>query len=249
MNELSQTNQPTTQMPVYQNDDIKKQNQLLKVALSFMFIFILILSGAVAYLFTQKKTVETQEEPTARIGSNTQPSSLPTTLPSPVVKQSPDANTLKDWVTYKDDQNNYSFQHPARYKRQKPVGEAEPDGEAVFYAKSKADMFFIDVTKFTGSLEAFIQKYTTFDSSMKANVVTLNITSPLGEMETHVKLANTEVTFYKHVNHYDQSVNPGAIDIISYTGFFIIGNNGYILRLNNSTDKLIELTDMISTFK
>lgn len=77
MNESLPIDQPTPQTLLNQNDEIKKQNQLLRIALSFMFVFVLILSCAVIYLFTQKKTVETQEEPVAQLEGNTQPTTQP----------------------------------------------------------------------------------------------------------------------------------------------------------------------------
>jgi len=234
MNENLTQTQPSVnpQTPV---DSTPVQSQKNKKSLVLMIIIHLIAVVVIGYLIYQNIQLKTQiikSEPTP-IASLT-----PTVLPS--------TDPTVDWKTYNDTKFNFSFKFPIRYKIEKPTQEAVPEGEFGFNAGSKEDRFWIDAVFFSGTLEQFVSKYTAYDSGAKIIMTNLNVSTPLGES---VNQGNTAIHLYKYINHYDQNVNPGAKDIISYTGFFVSNNFGYILRSVNVTDNLPDFVQILSTFK
>lgn len=169
-------------------------------------------------------------------------STVPNSTPSPSNTPDPTAN----WKTYTDKKFSFSFRYPARYTIEKGIMEAIPEGEASFNAGSKEDRFWVDAVYFDGTLSQFINKYTAYDSGVKIVMTNLNISSPLGEL---VNQNNSNVRIYQYTNHYNQAINPGAKDIIAYTGFIVSNNFGYILRSANVTDNMQEFSQILSTFK
>jgi len=74
----------------------------------------------------------------------------------------------------------------------------------------------------------------------------LNVSTVLGDL---VKQDNPSIAVYKYVNHYDQKVNPGAQDIITYTVFLVQNNKGFIIRASNMFDNLTEIIQLVSSIK
>jgi hypothetical protein len=163
-------------------------------------------------------------------------------VPSPTATADPTAS----WKTYSDPKYNYSFKYPVRYEIEKPTQEALPEGEVGFNAGSKGDRFWIDAVSFDGTLDQFVSKYTAYDSVPKVVMTNSNVNTPLGEL---INQSNNAVRLYKYINHYDQNINPGAEDIITYTGFIVSNNFGYILRSANVADNFTEVNQILSTFK
>jgi len=184
-------------------------------------------------------TVTLTPTPTAEIT----PSAIPT----------PSVDITADWQTYTDAKYHFSFKHSLVYSQQQPVlgGDAPIDGQSIFYSttKGKGDMFFLDVVPFTGTLDQFVTKYTPYDSVTKMNDVLIHsLSSPLGTLLENTTAGSIPVSIYTHTDHFDQTINPGAVDITTYSTFFLLGNNGFILRYNGD-NPLDQLKLMISTFK
>ena len=217
-----ETNTPT---PVQESP--KKGSPLMIIAIILAFVAVL---AVVVYVFSAKLFAP-----------------QPTPTPVAVVTPSPTPDVTANWKTYTDEKYGYSFKYPIRYNLVKPTLEAQPEGEIIFNAGSKEDLFMIDATSFSVTLDQFIKKYAVYDSGAKIIETNLNVNTPLGDIVNQDSIANS-ARLYKYVNHYDQSVNPGAKDIISYTAFFVSNNFGYILRSSNVSDNLIEFNQILSTF-
>lgn len=164
--------------------------------------------------------------------------------PTSIAKVDPTAN----WEVFTDSKLGFSVKHPSRYTLSKPVpgGDAPNEGSYIFYAGSKADMFFFDMTPFTGSIDQFVKKYTTLEPASGLMHTNLNISTVLGDS---VKQDNSSIAVYKYVNHYDQKVNPGAQDINTYTIFLVQNNKGFIVRANNTFDNLPEVIQIATSIK
>ncbi len=154
--------------------------------------------------------------------------------------------TTATWETYTDDKYHFAFKYPPRFSLVKDQFSVTPEGHLQFATNTKTDMFTIDAVPFSGTRNEFMEKYTTNDPTTNITLTTLNVQTPLGEI---VKTGNEDYTLYKYTNHYDQTINPGAIDITTYTAFLVPDNTGVIFRLNNTSDNAIETTQILQTFK
>lgn len=152
-----------------------------------------------------------------------------------------------DWLSYSNSEYAYSFSHPARYSQVTSAYEAQPSGQVSFSSGSKSDLFGVDAVLFSGSVDQFIQKYTEFDSGVNATVANLNFVTVLGDLQN--QSGSKGYRLYKYVHRYDQSVNPGAQDVISYTAFLVSGKHGYIFRSSSVVDNLAEFSQILSSVK
>ena len=181
----------------------------------------------------------------------------PITTPTPTISLTPsltpvvDPNDISNWETYTNTDFNFTFKHPSDYQLSQPVpgGGAPEEGNFTFYSaiKGKADMFFLDVTPFSGNLTQFVDKYTPYDPGMKEKVISLHVGTPLGKLLEKTTINSIPVVIYNNLTQYDQKVNPGAVDINSYYGFFVLDGQGYILRANGISD-IAKFKQIISSF-
>ena len=169
-----------------------------------------------------------------------------TPSPSPTETSAKENDPTSTWQTYTDDKYHFSFKYPPRFNIAKDQFSTTPEGHLQFATNEKADMFTIDVVSFSGTRNEFIERYTTNDPTTNIIMTTISAQTPLGEI---VKTGNENYTLYKYVNHYDQTINPGAIDITTYTAFLVPDNTGVIFRLNNTSDNAGETTQILQTFK
>jgi len=58
------------------------------------------------------------------------------------------------------------------------------------------------------------------------DVLIHSLSSPLGTLLENTTAGSIPVSIYTHTDHFDQTINPGAVDITTYSTFFLLGNNG-----------------------
>jgi len=204
----------------------KKSGFLKTFFIVIALVLLGILIGVVVARFlplASTATVTLTPTPTAEIT----PSAIPT----------PSVDITADWQTYTDAKYHFSFKHSLVYSQQQPVlgGDAPIDGHIHFrIARPKVRATcFPRRRSFYRHLGSIRYQYTPYDSRYQ-NERCLNsiVYLHLRHLLENTTAGSIPVSIYTHTDHFDQTINPGAVDITTYSTFFLLGNNGFILRYN-----------------